>query len=304
MDSIVMLDLDIRKALANKEAVVGVFLDIEKAYDMLWKEGLGLKLYDDGIRGRMLNWINNFLRDRTIQVRVGGALSSEEVVTNGTPQGPVLFNIMINDFFCRLGQGFGVSLLADDRAIWKRGRNLDHIYKQLQKALEHIETWTEEWGFKISVAKSKYVVFGYKRKTSKLALRLYKRSIERVKTLTFLGVWLEEKITWREHIKRVVAKCEKVINVLRCLVGTDWGASRETLMMIYRAAIRSSIDYGCIVYGAAAPTVLKQVEVVQAKALWICGGAFRTSPIQALLVEMGETPLEIRKEQAESELLG
>lgn len=57
MDSVLVLDRDIKRALVNKEVVIGVFLDIERAYDMLWKEGLVIKLYDAGIRGRMLNWI-------------------------------------------------------------------------------------------------------------------------------------------------------------------------------------------------------------------------------------------------------
>ena len=57
MDAGLSLDSDIKKAMVNKEALVAVVLDIEKAYDMLWKEGLVIKLYDAGIGGRMLNWI-------------------------------------------------------------------------------------------------------------------------------------------------------------------------------------------------------------------------------------------------------
>ena len=221
-------------------------------------------------------------------------------MANGTPQGsvisPVLFNIMINDIMiCDTPNGFGVSRFADDVAIWKRGRNLDHVHKQLQEALDKVVMWAEEWGFKISVAKSKYVVFGFKKKASQQILRLYNKPVERVKILTFLGVWFEEKMTWRVHVEKTVAKCEKVINVTRCLVGSDWGVDRGTLMMIYRAIIRSAIDYGCMAYGTAAPSVLKRLDVVQAKALRICCGAFRTTPINALLIEMGETTLELRR---------
>ena len=61
MDAVLDLDIDIKKAIANKEAVVAVFLDIEKAYyDMLWKEGLLIALYDAGIRGTMFNGIKSF----------------------------------------------------------------------------------------------------------------------------------------------------------------------------------------------------------------------------------------------------
>lgn len=61
---------EIRKAQINKEVVVAVFFDVEKAYDMLWKEGLMIKLYGVGIRGRMFNWIWYFLCGRTIQVKI------------------------------------------------------------------------------------------------------------------------------------------------------------------------------------------------------------------------------------------
>lgn len=128
MDAVLGLDRDIKRALVNKEAVVAVFLDIERAYDMLWKEGLIIKLYDAGIQGRMLNWIREFLAGRIIQVKVGGLLSDIVDVDNGTPQGsiisPVLFNVMVNDMFDDVGEGFGRSLFADDRAVWKRGRNV------------------------------------------------------------------------------------------------------------------------------------------------------------------------------------
>ena len=75
MDSIAILDQEIRKAFINKESVIAVFLDIEKAYDSMWREGVLIKIYDAGIRGRMFYWIKAFLNSRTIQVRVGGDVS-------------------------------------------------------------------------------------------------------------------------------------------------------------------------------------------------------------------------------------
>ena len=64
MDAVVRLDNETRKAQANKESVVVVFFDIEKAYDMMWKEGLLIKLYKMVVGGRVFNWIKNFLFDR------------------------------------------------------------------------------------------------------------------------------------------------------------------------------------------------------------------------------------------------
>lgn len=100
MDPIIRLEDDIRKAQVNRESVVAVFLDIEKAYDMLWKDGLLIKLNQMGIRGHMFQWIKQFLSERTIAVKINGIVSDSYRVENGIPQGsiisPLLFSIMIN----------------------------------------------------------------------------------------------------------------------------------------------------------------------------------------------------------------
>ena len=299
MESVALLDQDIKRAFNNKEVVVGVFLDIEKAYDSLWKDGLLIKIYDLGVRGRMFNWIKDFLKERTIQVRVGGVSSKKVKIENGTPQGsvisPILFNVMINDIFDNIGRGFGLSLFADDGAIWKRGRNVEFIVKQVQKSLQIVEEWGTMWGFRISASKSKYMIFGFKRKLPNSELSIYGSPLEKVKVFKFLGVWFEARMTWAVHIDKTVEKCEKIINILRSLAGCDWGADREMMQLIYQAMIRSAFDYGCYIHGAASKTVLARLEVTQAKALRLCCGAFRTSPIPALLIEMGEMPLWLRR---------
>ena len=86
---------------------------------------------------------------------------------NGTPQGsvisPVLFDILVNGMFNKVGKGFGFSLFGDDGATWKRGRNLPYLFNQIQGALEKITEWTNDWGFKISTDKTKYMVFGMRK---------------------------------------------------------------------------------------------------------------------------------------------
>lgn len=84
-----------------------------------------------------------------------------------------------------------------------------------------------------------------------------------------------------------VDKCWKVINVMRCLSGVGWGAN--TVKYKYVALIRSRIDCGSVAYGSAARSVLAGLDQIQARALRVCLGAVRTSPVCALQVE---APLE------------
>jgi len=87
--------------MSNKHNVLSVFIDIEKAYDMVKKEVLLSTLLSYGISGRMFYFIRSFLSIRTFQVRIGSTLSMTKRLENGTPQGsvlsPILFSLMIND---------------------------------------------------------------------------------------------------------------------------------------------------------------------------------------------------------------
>lgn len=210
-DSAVCLEHEIRKAQVNKESVVAVFFDIEKAYDMMWREGLLIRMCKLGIKGRIYRWIKDFLQGRLIQVRIGKSYSRKYIVENGTPQGsiisPLLFSILINDVFREIENGMGFSLFADDGAIWKRGRNMKFIVKKLQEAIMKIEEWSYKWGFKFSVDKTKIMLFTKKRFGTEVKLKLYNQELERVKHFKFLGLWFDEGITWDVHIQKVLDKC-------------------------------------------------------------------------------------------------
>lgn len=84
------------------------------------------------------------------------------------------------------------------------------------------------------------VVFGNKKKLEGQGLTLYGQQLERVRFFEFLGVHFEEGMMWMVHVEKTVEKWEKVINVLRCITGSDWGADRETLSMIYQALVDQS----------------------------------------------------------------
>ncbi len=212
--------------------VLGVLFDIEKAYDMVWKEGLLIKLNQMGINGNLFNWIMDFLKERKIQVRVGKDYSDTYIIDNGTPQGsvcsPVLFNIMINGIFEEIGR----SLYADDGALWIRGRNLSYLEKKMQKAIDIVESWTNQWGFRLSVAKTQVICFSKKKKTPEVKLKLYEQILEQVSIIRYLGVWMDSKLTFGIHIQKVINKCKKGVNVLRCLAGLDWGATIHSLKRV------------------------------------------------------------------------
>ena len=89
-DNLVRLETFIRDAFVKKEHVVAVFFDLGKAYDTTWKYGILRDLHELGVKGRLANFLESFLAERSIQVRVGSTLSDTFRLSQGVPQGSIL----------------------------------------------------------------------------------------------------------------------------------------------------------------------------------------------------------------------
>ena len=135
----------IRDAFVAKEHVVAVFFDLEKAYDTTWRYVILRDLHDLGIRGRLATFIESFLADRWIQVRVGSTLSEQFDQAQGVPQGSILsttlFNIKINSIMDCLDPKTDGSLYVDDFCMCYRSRSMRTIERHLQQCINRIEKW-------------------------------------------------------------------------------------------------------------------------------------------------------------------
>ena len=86
----------------------------------------------------------------------------------------------------------------------------------------------------------------------------------------FLGLVFDRRLTFRAHVKYLKTVCDKALNVLRVVGHTDWGADKIVLLRLYRALVRSKLDYGCIVYGSASKSVLRTLDAIHHAGLRIC----------------------------------
>ena len=302
IDQLMRLQDTILKHNHNKGYTVGVFIDFTSAFDMVWQKGLLIKMKEMGITGNIFSFVENFLTDRTIQVRVGSELSGTQTLENGTAQGsvisPLLFLIMINDLAAGL-RGAQTSLFADDSSIYKSGRNLEAILNCIQCNLDKIVDWCELWGFKINVNKTVAVLFTHRIDKIERNLLIRGQPIKIDKTVKFLGLIFDSKLTWNAHIAYIEEKCKKRLNLMRMLSGQTWGASKSSLLTIYRVLIRSILDYGSIVYNSTSLTNKRRLDAIQHRALRIACRAFCTTSISAMQIETGEMPLQYRRHQQE-----
>ena len=301
IDQLLRLHTDANQGLKCKKTTLAVFIDFSKAFDLLWREGLLYKLRKKGITGNTYAWIADFMSKRTMQMRVEATLSTVKEVEMGTPQGsvlsPLLFLLMVSDFPETVG--IKTSLFADDGAIWKTGRKVNLLHSAIQEQLKNISKWCDMWGFIINAKKTVSICFTRSTKQSKLPIELAVKAetVEHVRSAKFLGLIFDSKLTWTAHVAYIAERCGNKINLMRMLTGRKWGCSKKSLLSIYKALVRSVLDYGSEIFYTATDTAMKKLDAIQAKCLRICCGALTSSPIHALQNECGEMPLHLRRDE-------
>ena len=248
--------------------------------------------------------MEGFLESRTFKVRAGSTYSDTFEQEMGVPQGsilsPTLFNVQINDIAkiakqALVGKEHECSLFVDDFALCVSASNLHRAERQLQICVNKVQEWASMNGFKFSETKTVAIHFWKGRTVKDPEIYINGTKIKAADEARFLGLIFDKRLTFQSHIRDLKTRCLKSLNVLKVVSNTDWGADSKVLLRLYQALVRSKLDYGCIVYGSAAKSRLKDLDTIHNSGLRISLGAFRTSPIQSLYTEAGETSLDLRR---------
>ena len=301
-DHITRLTSDILEALVNNEYHISIFLDLEKAYDSCWKQAILNQINKFNMKGHLPFYIQNFLQNRSIKVKVGNTLSEKIFLDLGVPQGSsisvTLFLIAINTITDFIPTAMQMSLFVDDCRFSIRTPTLGtNIKNQLQNILNNLQTWTSQTGFKFAEGKSE--IFICTRKIGdqpKMELTLDNKKLKVITEKKFLGVWFDWRMSWTTHLQYLKDKCIRDLRLLKTLAYSKTKTDTKMLLRIYKTIILPKIDYGCSAYGTAAQTKLgKYLDPLHHNALRLCLGAFHTTPKESLYVESNIHSLSFRR---------
>ena len=262
----------VEAAVKQGEIAVGVFCDLSKAFDTLDHEILLSKLDHYGIRGKWLSWIRSYLTNRQQFVDMDGVKSSLSPITVGVPQGsilgPLLFLIYINDLPSALDKLVPV-MFADDTNLVLRGKHLPEVVATLNCELENLNDFFKANKLKLNADKTKLVCFrkkGHPFEKEDLSVVLDGIKLDCEKNTTFLGITLDEHLTWQDHCDKVANKMARntgVLNRIKKLVPTT------SLLTIYNSLIFSHLSYGLEVWGGTSAKNFKRITGIQKKAIRI-----------------------------------
>ena len=287
------------------ERSVLVMLDYSKAYDKVWQQRLLLSMEEKGVPMKFLKWIDAFLANRLARVRFQDATSKVRVMRQGLPQGavlsPLLFLFFIDNLAKELVDTTTLNaLFADDVTALATARTKEEAVCKAQETVDIVGEWSRQWKLDLNATKSETAFFStYTKESSfepkiKLRHNEYQRLFDEGDEFTFkkeprlLGVILDTQLCFGPHVQHVVSEATKKSQMLHALAGSDWGAGKKYLRMIYLAFCRSKMMYAASAWQPwLSDSQTDNLEVAQNKACRTIAGHYRSSPVESSRMEAG-----------------
>jgi hypothetical protein len=278
----------------NKQYSCMVFCDISKAFDRVWHKGLLFKLQENGITGKLLKWISNYLNNRYQRVTLRASKSAAKPITAGVPQGsvlgPLMFLIYVNDISSSLLSL--TRLFADDSSLYCAATSLDDVEGILNHDLQIISAWAKTWLVDFNPNKTEAMLFSLRKGDSLPNLIFENTQVNFVQDHKHLGVTLSTNGQWTTHIDNILTSASKTLGIMKKMKFT---LSRRALNQIYLSYIRPIIEYSCIVWDGCSESCVDRLEKIQNEAARVVTGLTKSVSLERLYTECGWNSLADRR---------
>ena len=246
----------------------GVFIDLRKAFDSLDDALLVNKLMSYGLSNTELNWFRSYLTGRRQVVNFGRELSEHYTITSGVSQGsilgPLLFVLFINDLPVVL-EKCNILMYADDTVIYVTARHAEEIGNILTNELAKVNEWLLNNNLFMHKGKTECILFGTDSKlaSANFSVSVNGSDLKRISEYKYLGVVMDECLTWKAHVKYLLGKVGKRIGML--------GRARKNISMhsankVYKSYIIPVLDYGDTVWNCCGTVNSDKLERLQRRA--------------------------------------
>lgn len=246
-----------------------IYTDFSKAFDKVNHEILIHKLSLMGFSINALKWLRSYLSNRTQQVKFKNVTSREIMVPSGVPQGshlgPLLFTLFINDLPSIIIHS-KVLMYADDVKIFKTVRDSNHQLV-LQSDLDKFSQWCAINLMDLNINKCKHMTF-YRMNKLDTIFNVNGSTLEKVNSITDLGILLDRRLDFREHIALTVNKANGVLGFMK-----RWSkefSDPYVTKNLYTSLVRPILEYGSIIWDPYYSTHINSIESVQKQFLIFC----------------------------------
>ena len=202
-----------KKGLDKREKAAAILTDLSKAFDSINHNLLIAKLEAYGFDDNTLRLISDYLHNRMQRCKINNTFSRWELITAGTAQGsilgPLIFNVYINDLFLFI-KTLGIANFADDNTPYAVDKNIDTLLDILENETSALNEW---FAFNFLVSnneKSKFFITHGKN----VSIRLGTDIIEKSECVKLLGITIDSKLTFQQHVSKLYKKTSQKIHAL------------------------------------------------------------------------------------------
>lgn len=259
------------KSLVNGGVVDSIYLDFAKAFDTVPHRRLLGKMEAYGISGNVLNWVKDYLNERTQTVIVNGETSYTAPVLSGIPQGtclgPLLFVIYINDLLDNIeSDGF---LFADDTKIFRQiSSEQDSL--SLQSDIDNLENWSKTWLLRFHPDKCHVLTLGkFENIKHTHRYKICEMEMDHVFEEKYLGVIVDSEISFEAHILKKVQLANNIVGLIRRSFSHLDG---EMFVKLFTAFVRPHLEYAQAVWSPHLKKLIDIIENVQIRATKLVDG--------------------------------
>ena len=244
-------------------------LDIKKCFDSINHELLLYKLDCYGIRENESRFFSSYLSNRKQAVKCKEIISNDKMITVGVPQGsvlgPILFMMFINDISQHIHLGTA-NLYADDCIIYCSGVTFDDVQSNLQKCIDDVSLWYAGNKLVLNAEKSNSMLITSKYKhqnvlnDKELEIIINDCKIRQVKNCEYLGITIEESLSWEDHINKLCSSLTRKVGMLSRLRKST---PQDIMKRIYMSTVQPCIDYAISIWGNTTNINLDKVQRIQ-----------------------------------------
>lgn len=270
-----------KKEIEKGKSIIAIFLDLKRAFETIDRSILLVKLHKYGIRDIEQKWFQSYLSGRSQKVKIKESFSETISVQLGVPQGSklgvLLFLIYINDIEKSLSQA-QASLFADDTLIYYVGENVHECECIMQNEMNSLNEWLCKNKLKLNVSKTKCMCVNDRDWNFQIVMN--GEQIERVNEIKYLGVCIDDKLRFNDHINNLCAKISKKIGFLKRI---RRHLSLSCALTIYNTIILPHFDFCSSIIYICNSESQNRLQILQNRAMRTVLKCDYRTPIQEML---------------------
>lgn len=283
VDAMLKFQDDVVNHLRVQQCTVAVLLDVEKAFDHTYHNGILFKMIQIGFDPSMVKMFNSFLTNRVFCVQFKNSITSFGDVNCGVPQGSILaphiYNIFMHDFPHLTTNSVGL-LYADDTLLYSHSESPTTALRQVSDHLVEVKSFYDHWGIKLNASKCEAICLrnasgkcrGFVVPESKrLKLFLDGTEICFKDNIKYLGITFDKLLKFNKHARKVISKSYQIMGSFGKILGNK-NLSQNSKILLYKTSIRPVILYGFPIWFNVSPIIIKEMEILERKILRNCIG--------------------------------